>query len=140
MRGNMRPVKKTGAVIAGFLTVVILSVATDAALEAAGIFPPSSQPGLYDRHLLLLAFAYRSLYAVGGGFVTAKLSPATPGRPVMMLGILGTLGGIGGVIYGWDLSEHWYPVALAVTAYPLTWWGGTLGMKRPGTAASDLPA
>lgn len=119
--------KKIGAVFAGFLTVVILSIATDAALEKGGIFP---EQGLFVTWMLVLAFFYRSVYDVIGGYVTARLSPERPERQVMVLGILGTLGGMGGVIYGWDMSDHWYPIALAVTAYPLTTFGGKIWMKK----------
>ena len=134
----MLTVKKIGAVLAGFLTVVILSVATDTALEMGGIFPPASEPGLYVTWMLAVAFAYRSVYAVAGGYVAAALSPERPERQVTVLAIIGTLGGTAGVIYGWTMSEQfgwtlfdlWYPVALAVTAYPLTQLGGRLRIKK----------
>lgn len=122
--------KKIGAVLAGFFTVVLLSVGTDAVLEAAGIFPPPSGQGLFVTWMLALAFFYRSVYAVMGGYVTAALSPVRPDRQVMALAILGTAGGIAGVIYGWNMSDHWYPIALAVTAYPLTTLGGRMQKKK----------
>lgn len=122
----MMTVKKIGSVFAGFLTVVILSIATDFVLENVGIFPPASEQGLFVTWMLALAFFYRSIYAVIGGYVTAKLSPERPERQVMYLAILGTLGGVAGVIYGWNMSDHWYPIALAVTAYPLTTFGGRI--------------
>lgn len=126
----MMTVKKVGSVFAGFLTVVILSVATDSVLEYAGIFPSPAEQGLFVTWMLALAFFYRSVYAVAGGYVTAALSPERPDRQVMALAILGTAGGIGGVIYGWNMSDHWYPIALAVTAYPLTTFGGRMQMKK----------
>lgn len=121
-----KALKNVGAVVAGFLVVVVLSVVTDAILEALGVFPG----GTLGTGLLALAFLYRSLYTVLGGYVTACLSPL-PSRKnnVIALGILGTLGGIMGVVAGWNLSEHWYPIALAVTAFPFVWLGGKLKMK-----------
>lgn len=134
----MMTVKKVGSVFAGFLTVVILSIATDSVMENAGIFPPASEQKLYVTWMLALAFFYRSVYAVAGGYVTAALSPERPDRQVMALAILGTAGGIGGVIYGWSMADQygwtifdlWYPVALAVTAYPLTTLGGRMRIKK----------
>lgn len=118
--------KSIGAVLAGFLAVFILSILTDSILEAAEVFPPQNEPEKFVGWLLVVAFAYRSAYAVVGGYITARLAPNRPMRHVTVLGILGTIGGILGIIAGWDLSAHWYPIALAVTAFPLVWWGGTL--------------
>lgn len=120
--------KSIWAVFAGFLVVVILSVGTDAILESAGIFPPPEQ-GLFVTWMLILAFVYRSIYTIAGGYVTAKLAPSNPKKHVTILGIIGTIAGLIGVIVGWNLSSHWYPIALAVTAYPLVWWGGKLRTK-----------
>jgi hypothetical protein len=113
------------AVLAGFLTVVILSVATDAILEGAGIFPPPDQ-GLFISWMLILAFGYRTLYNIVGGYITAAIAPASPVRHAIILGCAGTVAGAVGVVVGWDLSEHWYPIALAVEAIPTCWLGGKL--------------
>ncbi|MFO0764945.1 MAG: hypothetical protein U0487_02775 [Patescibacteria group bacterium] len=125
---NKNTLKSIWAVFAGFLTVVILSVATDAVLESVGVFPPPTG-GLFVTWMLVVALLYRSAYTVIGGFVTAWLAPGNAKKLVMILGILGTIAGTAGVIIGWNLSAHWYPIALAVTAYPLTWLGGKLKTK-----------
>lgn len=127
----MRTVNKIAAVIAGFLAVAVLSIATDTVLEKTGIFPPPSEQGLFITWMLVLALAYRSLYAVLGGYVTARLSPEHPAKQVFAVAILGTIGGTAGIIYGWNMSDHWYPIALAVTAYPLTTFGGRMGIPKP---------
>jgi len=124
----MNTLKSIGAVLAGFITVVILSVVTDYVLETLGIFPPPGQ-GLFITWMLILAFTYRFIYTVIGGYVTALLAPANPMRHVIILGIIGTVAGTVGVFVGWDLSDHWYPIALAVTALPFTWLGGKLKTK-----------
>ena len=121
--------KSTGAVFAGFLTVVILSVGTDAVLEAAGIFP-SPEHGLFITWMLAVALAYRSIYTVAGGFVTAHLAPSNPMKHVKVLASIGTAAGTAGIIIGWDLSQHWYPIAIAVSAFPLTWFGGWLKTRE----------
>ncbi|MEK7641419.1 MAG: hypothetical protein AAB365_00310 [Patescibacteria group bacterium] len=121
--------KSIGAVLAGFAAVAFLSIGTDTILEMLGIFPAPTEVGLFVTWMLVLAFIYRSIYAVVGGYVTARLAPNYPMRHVVALGVLGTIGGIAGVVVGWDLSQHWYPIALAVTAFPLVWFGGKL--KKP---------
>jgi hypothetical protein len=126
---NKKTLKSIGAVVVGFVTVAILSVITDAVLEGMHILPPQNQPGAYENWMLLVALLYRSVYAVVGGYVTAALAPGKPMKHVKILAILGTVGGALGIIAGWNLSEHWYPIALAVTAYPLVWFGGKLRKK-----------
>ena len=121
--------KSVLAVVAGFLTVVILSVVTDAVLESAGIFPPPGQ-GLFITWMLLLAFGYRTIYNVVGGYITAAIAPTHPMKHAVILGCIGTVAGIVGVVVGWNMSEHWYPIALAVEALPTCWLGGWLRVRR----------
>ncbi len=125
----MITIKSIGAVFAGFLTVVLLSVGTDSVLESAGIFP-SPEHGFFITWMLIVALAYRSIYTVAGGYVTAHFAPSTPMKHVTVLASIGTVAGIAGIFIGWDLSQHWYPIAIAVTAFPLTWIGGWLKTKK----------
>lgn len=126
------------AVLAGFLTVVVLSVVTDAIMEFAGVFPPP-EGGLFVTWMLLLAFAYRTIYNVFGGYVTASIAPKNPIRHTIILGGLGAVGGIVGTIVGWDLSQHWYPIALAIEAVPTCWLGGWLKVKRTPASVATAP-
>jgi hypothetical protein len=80
--------------------------------------------------MLMLALAYRMIFTVAGGAITAALAPKNPMKHVMILGIIGTVGGIGGIFAGWNLSDHWYPIALAVTAFPCVWLGGKLKTSK----------
>lgn len=124
----MSTLKSIGAILAGFIVVVLLSIGTDFILESLGIFPSPDQ-GLFITWMLMLAFAYRFIYTVLGGYATASLAPSAPMKHVRILGIIGTIAGTIGVFVGWNLSDHWYPIALAVTAYPSTWLGGKLKTK-----------
>ncbi|MFA6541436.1 MAG: hypothetical protein WCT99_07520 [Bacteroidota bacterium] len=126
----MKTLKSIGSVAAGFLTVVIFSVGTDAVVEGIGFFPPQDKPEEYVWWMLLIALVYRSIYTVAGGYVTARLASNNEKRHVFILACLGTLGGIAGVIIGWKYGNQWYPIALAVTAFPFTWFGGTLRTKK----------
>lgn len=116
------------AVLAGILVNVILSLATDTVLEKTGIFTPPDQ-GFFITWMIVVAFSYRLLYTFLGGYVTAWLSPSRPMRHVIYLGTIGTILSIAGIFVAWDLSQHWYPIALAVTAFPVTWMGGSLRMR-----------
>ena len=123
----MNILKSIGAVLAGFVTVVVLSIGTDLLLEALGIFPPQSEPAAFTAGLLMVALAYRCAYTVAGGYVTAWLAPDRPMRHAIILGIVGIVAGSIGMVVAWNLSpEHWYPISLVVTALPCTWLGGRL--------------
>ena len=131
----MNTLKSIGALFAGFLTVVILSVTTDFTLERLGIFPPQSEPQAYSTGMLMIALLYRCIYTIAGGYVTAALAPGRPMRHVIILGCVGIVMGTIGVVSAWNLSpEHWYPIALVVTAFPCTWAGGRL---KTGSAQEE---
>ena len=119
--------RSTGALLAGFFTVAILSLATDQVLHVLNVYPPWGQP-MYDPGLNLLALGYRIVYTVLGGWVTARLAPHSPMRHVMILAIIGQIMGLLGVAaaFSQELGPHWYPIALAATAIPCTWLGGKL--------------
>ena len=126
--------KSTGAIVAGFLTVVVLSMGTDSVMEKIGIFPPISAQGLFVTWMLVLALAYRVAFTILGGYVTAWLAPQNAMKHVWILAALGQVGGIAGVVGGWNLSAHWYPIAIAVTAIPSVWFGGWLKTGKNSTA------
>jgi hypothetical protein len=120
------------AVLAGFLTVVVLSLATDQLFHVLEVYPPWGQP-MFGPGLNLLALSYRIVYTILGGFVTAHMAPWAPMRHVTILAVIGLMAGIAGAIVAItqaDLGPSWYPIAIAVTAYPCTWLGGWLGVGR----------
>jgi hypothetical protein len=118
--------KSIGAVLAGIIISVVLSVGTDALLNKLGVFPPISDAASYLPWMLMLALVYRCMYAVVGGYIIAKLAPAKPMGLVIIAGCIGLAVSILGVIVGWKEGNHWYPIALAITALPTTWLGGKL--------------
>ena len=106
--------RSIGALLAGFVAVVVLSLGTDLALHAAGIFPPLDQR--------------MSVYAVVGGYVTARLAPDRPMGHALVGGLIGVGLSTLGAVLTWNraLGPHWYPLALIVTALPTAWVGGKL--------------
>jgi hypothetical protein len=131
--------RSIGALGAGFLTVVILSIGTDIALRSDGIFPPLGQP--MSDALLLLATSYRSVYGVFGSYITARLAPDRPLQHALAGGVVGLVLSIVGVVMAWNkvatLGPHWYPLALVATALPCAWLGGKLRVMQLGGRARD---
>jgi hypothetical protein len=116
------------AVVAGFFTVAGLSLATDQLFHVLEVYPPWGQP-MWETHLNALALSYRIVYTLLGGFITARLAPRAPMRHVTILALIGLAAGTAGAIVAItqaDLGPSWYPILLAVTAYPCTWFGGRL--------------
>jgi hypothetical protein len=124
--------RSTAAVLVGFISVAVLSLATDQVLHVLNVYPPWGQP-MWDPRLNLLALSYRILYTVAGGYITASLAPHAPVRHVVVLGIIGFVTGTAGAIAAIgvaDLGPNWYPIALALTGFPCVWLGGVLYSTR----------
>jgi len=126
--------RSIAAVLAGVVVSVILSLGTDAALIAAGIFPPlGHQPPMSDS-LFLLATAYRIVYGVAASYIIARLAPDRPMQHALVGGAIGLVVSIVGAVVTWNheppLGPHWYPLALVVTALPCAWLGGKLRLMQ----------
>jgi len=123
-------------VLIGFVAVVALSLGTDQVLHVLQVYPPWGQP-MRDPGLNLLALAYRCVYGVFGSYLMARFAPHSPMRHVWVgatLGfILSTLGAIAAIRI--DLGPSWYPIALALSAWPTAWIGGTLYLRQRDGAA-----
>jgi hypothetical protein len=111
------------AVVAGIATVVVLSEGTDFAVTKFGLLSFSG-PDLTVP--FAVATVYRSIAAVAGGFVTAKLAPANAMMHAIILGAIGAALALLGVIANLSMPKLWYPIALVITALPCSWLGGKL--------------
>ena len=129
-RPPRRALASVGAVVAGFLATFVLSVGTDAALHAAGVFPAIGQT--MSDPLFVLAAAYRAAYTVGGGYLTARLAPHRPMRHALALGAVGVLVGTVGLLATWGrgLGPAWYPIAIVAMALPCVWAGARLEERQ----------
>lgn len=120
--------RSIGAVLAGILAGVILSIGTDVVLHLAGIFPALGER-VADK-LLLLATAYRTIYSIAGSYITARLAPDRPMRHALAGGVVGLIVSTAGAVATWNrgpaFGPHWYPFALIVLAMPCAWLGGVL--------------
>ena len=130
-----RVAQSVGAVLVGFLTVVILSLGTDQVLHMLDVYPPWGQ-AMHQPELNFLALSYRIVYTVIGNYLTARLAPHAPMRHVWILGFIGLFFGTMGAIatIPMNLGPAWYPIAIALTALPCAWLGGVL-YRAPNSAA-----
>ena len=123
--------RSVGAVLAGLLVVIIITTATDAIMHATGIFPPWGQP--MSDSLFVLAFAYRIVYGIAGGYVTARLAPDKPVAHAVVLGAAGFVLSLAGAAATWnrgpEFGPKWYPLALIAIAIPTAWLGGKLASR-----------
>jgi hypothetical protein len=113
----------------GIIAGVVLTVATDLVLHAVHVFPAWDQR-VPDR-LLALATAYRTVYSIGGSYLTARLAPYSPVKHALVGGVIGFAVSLAGAIATWNagpqFQSHWYPIALVLLALPCAWIGGMLG-------------
>ena len=115
------------AVALGLVVVVALSLGTDEVLHLLQVYPPWGQTmsgGLFG-----LATAYRIVYTIAGGYVTARFAPHSPVRHALIGGFIGLVPGVGGVLVAIakpELGPLWYPIVIAVTGVPCCWLGGVL--------------
>ena len=125
--------RSTGAVLIGFVAVVILSLGTDQVLHWLGVYPPWGQP-MYDAGLNLLALSYRLVYSVIGSYLAARFAPHSPMAHAVALGVVGLVPSTAGAIMAipMDLGPAWYPIALVIFALPCAWLGGALYRVRHG--------
>jgi hypothetical protein len=123
--------RSVAAVFLGFITVFVLSLGTDQVLHVLKVYPPWGQP-MFDTGLYILALAYRSVYTVIGGYVTAKFAPYSPMKHVWTLGIIGFVVAIAGAIatIPMNLGPAWYPIVLAIIGLPCVWLGGVLFLRK----------
>jgi hypothetical protein len=121
-----------GALFAGFLVVVVLSIGADLLMHATGVFPPWGEPMSDSR--FLLATVYRILFAVVGSYVTARFAPHRPMKHALLGGVFGLVLSTAGAVATWDrgpeFGPHWYPLVLVATALPCAWAGGWLRVRQ----------
>jgi hypothetical protein len=109
-----------GAVLAGIAVGVVLSLGTDSALRASGIFSPLGQQPPMSDSLFLLATAYRIVYGIAGSYIIVRLAPDRPTQHALAGGAIGLVvkhrRRCRDVEPRAPLGPHWYSLALAVTA------------------------
>ena len=131
--------KSIGAVLAGFVVVILITAATDELLHRIGVFPPWGASMVGFDGALLLATVYRTIYGVAGSYITARLAPDRPMGHALVGGAIGLAVSIVGAAVTWNkgpaFGPHWYPLALVVLALPTAWVGGRLRERQLSVGA-----
>lgn len=114
--------KSIWAVFAGFLVILILSIATDTVLKLAGLLP-------YDHlfvstGLILIVIFYRAVFSLMGCYFAARLAPQFPMAHALALGVVGVVVSTAGAILAADMGPAWYNWTLVAIALPVAWLGG----------------
>jgi len=122
--------KSVWAVIAGFLVILISSIAVDTILKIAGILPWDHLH--VSTGLILFVILYRSVFSVAGCYLTAQMAPQNPMKHALILGVLGLIISSIGAVMASDLGPVWYAWTLAALSLPLAWLGGKFYVKRSG--------
>jgi hypothetical protein len=124
--------RSAAAIVAGVVTNVVLSMATDGLLRAVGVFP--SGGGQMSSGLFAVATAYRVLFGGISGYVAARLAPERPIGHAVLLGAVGFALSMMGAMATWNAGQEfgpkWYPIALVVTAIPSALAGGVFAARR----------
>ena len=124
------------AVVAGFFTGALLSIAADVVLHWLHVFPPWGDP--VSDGPLALATIYRAVFSVIGCYITARMAPQNPMKHALILGVIGVVFSSIGAITTWNrgpaFGPHWYPVTLVLIALPCAWFGGELFERQRARA------
>jgi hypothetical protein len=121
-------IKSIGAVLAGFIFIVITHTATDAILENVGMLPKGNL--FVGTGLILFVIAYRAVFSFIGCYLTARLAPRNPMKHALILGLIGLVLSSVGAIVAADLGPAWYAWTLAAMALPIAWLGGKLYVRK----------
>jgi hypothetical protein len=120
------------AVVAALLANAALSLAVDQLLHVLGVYPPWGAP-MPEPALNALALSYRLVFGVAAGWLVARLAPGAPVRHAVVLGVIATvLSAVGAAVTlaHPEIGPAWYPVALAILAYPTVRLGAALHAPR----------
>ena len=128
--------RTTLAVLAGFFATALLSVAVDHLFHMTNVYPPYGRP-MFDTGLVLLALSYRSVFEVGGMYLTATIAKGRAKKAVWIGAIVGAAVWIFGGIMMREYGPLWYSIAGAITSIPLALLGLRAYERRVLRAAEN---
>ncbi len=112
------------AVVAGFLSIGVLSVGADLLLwrMMPGAFDPNGR--VESTGVLLGMQLYVAVFAITGCYLAARLAGRSPMRHAMILGALGLAFNVAGTVARWDHAPAWAHVLALALVLPYAWVGG----------------
>jgi hypothetical protein len=113
--------RATAAILAGFITTLVLALGTDFLLKT--VFPNQSESSLTLRVATLL---YTEVFAAAGGFVTARIAHTRPMRAVLILALVAFGLSLAILASGGNDLPTWYKIASLVLLIPCTLAGAWL--------------
>ena len=121
------------AMLVGIIVGIVLSVGSDSLMHAIGLAPALNER--WSNRLLVIATTYRTIYGVFAAYVIARLAPNRPMGHALVAGTLGLVVSSLGAAAAWSttIGQHWYPVALGLTALPTAWLGAKLRLMQMET-------
>jgi hypothetical protein len=128
---NKNTLRSIGAVVAGALVGILLSIGGDAVMRMLGFFSPDKS---MNSGPFAVATAYRTFFGIASAYLTARLAPSRPMMHALILGALGFAASLAGAVAMWDkmpaIGPKWYAVALVVLALPPAWLGAKLRVMQ----------
>lgn len=118
------------AIVAGFLTVFVLSIGADAVMRGLGLFQAAAS--VMAGGMFVLATVYRAVFAILGGVMTGLLTRRQDKRDVWILAGLGVVAGLLGIVTWFANSGPgplWYAVLIPVIGGPAVLLGGRVARQ-----------
>ncbi|MDB5088665.1 MAG: hypothetical protein JWR09_2659 [Mucilaginibacter sp.] len=119
--------KSIWAILAGFIVVIIISTLTDLVLQKTGIMKLPYHLNAW--WFIVIVIIYRTVYGIGGCYLTAALAPAKPMLHVFISGVIGVILSIIGLLFVKE-PPLWYPATLVILALPTALFGGYLRILK----------
>jgi len=131
--------RSVAAVLAGYVSIGVLVVLTDALVWAIrpGEYISGQAPPVYYYVISLFTVP---LYTVLGGCLCAWIAKAKPWKHVLALVIFGEIMGVLSIAASWGKAPLWYGLALLVLYPPAIWFGGLLRLRRPAQPSVSAAA
>jgi len=129
---NKTTLKSIGAILAGFLSGALLSIATDFIMEKSGMMSMENFKQSSPAIILFVIF-YRFIFNVIGCYLTARLAPNKPMKHVIIIGIIGTVLSILGSIAMWEYAIPFYNITIILMSLPSAWLGGKFFLQTTRT-------
>lgn len=122
-------IKSIGAILAGFVLTVILSLGTDFALNAVGFLKMENFKE-NSTIVVLVVIIYRFIFNVVGCYLTAKLAPSNPLKHCLIIGIIGTVLSLAASIAMWNEAVPFYNISVILMSIPSAYVGAKLYFKN----------